>query len=191
VITVNWEKYLDALSRWDVRRECFNKITLEQLHALDICPLQTQKLLYLGSCGKISWTNTPDVATFYVGPDYVDISYRGNQRIWVQKTTRPRGSVYWWTCPGCTRRMAILYDYKECWVCRICTGLFYPSQMTHAQKKTAVALQKIMDVKEQTGTLQKPKFMHPKTFLKLLAMGGPYTLEELALVIPLILKDKS
>lgn len=46
---------------------------------------------------------------------------------------------FWWRCPGCSSRTALLYRQANRWCCRACTGLSYRSQL-QARPRAALSL---------------------------------------------------
>jgi hypothetical protein len=80
------------------------------------------------------------------------------------------GFRWWWLCPGCGRRCAILYHEYERFECRTCCGLTYTSsQSTEWVRRT----RKTERVRKRLGIvhgerLRKPKGMHWTTFERLL-----------------------
>src|SRR5688572_847932 len=62
----------------------------------------------------------------------VDLEPRGAvQRVALVATTQRLGGVRWWfSCPGCERRCAVLYrpPRRQRYACRICTGVDYDTQ---------------------------------------------------------------
>jgi hypothetical protein len=186
--------YLGALESPNPLVRVIKKMTREDLHVINIMPLHKKKLLYPGSHIHLTSINTSYEVDMFVGYSHMDIKVRNvHQHIPMEFTSRgKKGSVWYWLCPQCGKRAATLFEYSEQWVCWKCTGLRNDLQMTPTNKVTAFNLNRIAQVKEQTGTLSKPRFMRDKTFLRLLATREKaYTLEELAPVIPLVLKYHS
>ena len=109
-----------------------------------------------------------DIRTYGQNPPR-ELRHRG-QRIDVTHTNCHFGGRRWWfLCPGCKRRCAILYPT----LCRLCRALSYRSmKQSPADRRLekAIALRKRLGQSEG-GVLvpfpQKPKYMHWHTYFQL------------------------
>lgn len=89
-------------------------------------------------------------------------------------TTKPYfgGTRYWWQCPGCGKRVAVLYCAGYC-VCRHCIGAKYQTQ--HLQPLDR-KFKRIATLRSRLGwyggiaygAQGKPKGMHYRTYHRLL-----------------------
>ena len=105
----------------------------------------------------------------------VRYQFRGKQYHYDIKltTTKPNygGKRYWWECPKCGRRVAVLYCAGY-YVCRHCLGAKYQTQ--HLQPIDR-QFKRIAVLRERLGWYgglahgigEKPKGMHQETFNKL------------------------
>lgn len=83
------------------------------------------------------------------------------------------GERVWFLCPGCSRRVAILYAGGRLFLCRRCYGLAYASQREDAKDRAFSKTQAIRRcLGGQPGLLapfpDKPKGMHWQTYMRLL-----------------------
>ena len=154
---------------------------VEQQLDLDVRALARAGLLAPGASGTWSWRYYPGGATASIGlraeRKAVILSFiigqgssreQVNQRIDLTRT-RPYfgGSRPWWCCPGCGRRVAILYGGRR-FLCRACHGLAYTSQSegeTDRILRRARKLRNRMGVGPGVGTpLSRPRGMHWRTY---------------------------
>ena len=83
------------------------------------------------------------------------------------------GHRHWWHCPKCSRRVAVLY-FNQSYQCRHCIGLNYQSQL---QQPVDKLLKRVAVIRERLGWPQgiangqgeRPRYMHHKTYQKLIA----------------------
>lgn len=93
----------------------------------------------------------------------------------VQTQTSPchlGGQRHWFTCPRCSKRVAVLYAPGRCFVCRQCGGLGYATQKEGAGDRASTKANKLRKrLGWQAGILNgngsKPKGMHWRTYLRL------------------------
>lgn len=104
-----------------------------------------------------------------------DQEHTEHETIWLQ-TSRPYfGGVRWWfTCPGCGKRVAYLYlpPGHRLFLCRRCRGLSYYSQRLGPYDRTLVNARRIRRSLGGTESLSeqfpfKPKGMHWSTYQKI------------------------
>jgi hypothetical protein len=92
------------------------------------------------------------------------------QTIWLTWTSCHYGGQRpWWRCPGCDRRVAVLYGAGERFLCRRCYDLVYPSQRESLADRAMRRGQKVLERLGWHGSLlafdpEKPKGMHWKTY---------------------------
>ena len=109
-----------------------------------------------------------------LGKDLPDRVFIAN--VWVRITTTPchlGGKRFWFLCPSCGRRCAILYPRR----CRKCVNARYAKEsMSPLHRKLYAAF----DVRERLGQTKdgvippfpmKPKWMRWHTYLRLRAKG--------------------
>lgn len=93
----------------------------------------------------------------------------------VQTQTSPcrfGGERHWFTCPRCSRRMAVLYAPGRYFACRHCGGLGYATQKEGAGDRASTKADKLRKrLGWEAGILNgdgfKPKGMHWKTYQRL------------------------
>ena len=95
----------------------------------------------------------------------------------VQTQTSPchlGGQRHWFTCPRCSKRVAVLYAPGRYFACRQCGGLSYATQKEGAGDRASTKADKLRKrLGWQAGILNgnggKPKGMHWKTYQRLKA----------------------
>jgi hypothetical protein len=146
-----------------------------------------------------SWTrNGETVATVRVsvGYDCVVFSYRQSWRggPWRDCTNtilltwtecHYGGKRPWWQCPGCDRRVALLYSGDGWYACRHCRNLAYRSQRETEEDLASRRANRIRDrLGWPRGILNmpggKPKGMHWTTYLRLVDQHTRHSNEALA-----------
>ena len=152
---------------------------------LDIRKITRKGLLWPGNSFSWQWlVNDRQVAGISIGIETTSLrlSYRMKstgevveQR--VQMQTSPchlGGHRHWFTCPRCSKRVAVLYAPGRYFVCRQCGGLGYATQKEGAGDRASTRADKIRTrLGWPTGILNgdggKPKGMHWKTYQRLKA----------------------
>ena len=151
---------------------------------LDIRKITRQGLLVPGSSFSWQWTvYDRQVAGIRIRVDFnqgVVLSYRMKstdevveQR--VQTQTSPchlGGQRHWFTCPRCSKRVAVLYAPGRYFACRQCCGLCYATQKEGTGDRASTKANKLRkrlgwQVGIFNGDGGKPKGMHWKTYLRL------------------------
>ena len=151
---------------------------------LDIRKIMRKGLLMPGSRFSWQWlVNDRQVAGISIRVDFdhgMLLSYRikstgevVEQR--VQTQTSPchlGGQRHWFTCPRCSKRVAVLYAPGRYFSCRQCGGLGYATQKEGAGDRAATRADKLRkrlgwEAGILNGQSGKPKGMHWKTFLRL------------------------
>ncbi len=151
---------------------------------LDIRKITRKGLLVPGSSFSWQWlVNNRQVASISIRVDFdhgMVLSYRKKntgevveQR--VQKQTTPchlGGQRHWFSCPQCSKRVAVLYALGRYFACRHCGGLGYATQKKSAGDRTITKADKIRKrLGWEAGILNanggKPKGMHWETYLRL------------------------
>jgi hypothetical protein len=84
------------------------------------------------------------------------------------------GQRYWFVCPRCNKRVALLYAPGRLFACRGCWGLAYATQKENAGDRASSRAEKLRTLLGwQAGVLNgdggKPKGMHWRTFHRLRA----------------------
>ena len=148
---------------------------------LDIRKFARKGLLVPGSSFSWGWTvNDRKVAGINIRVDLQSIvlSYRMKstdevveQR--VQMQTAPchlGGQRYWFMCPQCSKRVAVLYALGRYFACRQCGGLGYATQKEGVGDRASTKADKLRKrlgwpAGILNGEGSKPKGMHWKTFL--------------------------
>lgn len=97
------------------------------------------------------------------------------QHVAVVATTQRLGGVRWWfNCPTCARRCAVLYRPRgsERYTCRVCTGAGYESPKVSRRRRAEMRADKIrarLEVDPADGTVAKPVGMHQAKYERLVA----------------------
>lgn len=165
------------------------KLTTEDARRIDIRYLKQQGLLRVGASGVLRWHRGGE-QTGSVGFSIDDGVFRLRFRYqdpatgqWVphvQEVTIERtrcnfgGTRPWFRCPGCERRVAVLYGVFVEYLCRHCYDLSYGSQQEREMDRI---LRRAREIRKRLGASEnlmepideKPKGMHWKTFDKLVA----------------------
>ncbi len=166
--------------RWD------SKTTTESQHRIDIRWLKKQKYLRPCTMGSLSWScgdETTGSINFRMEADRIILDYRHRPRggewepveqvISFDRThCNYGGQRTWFLCPGCYKRVAILYGAGKYFFCRHCYGLVYSSQQ---ESKADRFMRKARKIRKRLGAsnnlmepiLFKPNNMHQKTFDRL------------------------
>ena len=150
---------------------------------LDIRRIARRGLLIPGSSFGWQWTvNDRTVASIriWVDRESLVLSYRMKstgevveQRVQMQTTPcHLGGQRHWFTCPRCSKRVAVVYAPGRYFACRQCCGLGYATQKESAGDRAATRADKLRKrLGWEAGILNgpgvKPKVMHWKTFLRL------------------------
>jgi len=98
-----------------------------------------------------------------------------SQTVWLETTPCVLGgSRSWFTCPTCSKRVAVIYGAGRLFACRRCKGLAFSSQGEAADDRAARRADRIRKrLGWQIGILNgpglKPKGMHQRTYQRLLA----------------------
>lgn len=148
---------------------------------LDIRKITRKGLLVPGSSFSWQWlVNDREVAGIHIRVDFnqgVVLSYRMKStgevvEQQVQTQTSPchlGGQRHWFTCPRCSKRVAVLYAPGRYFACRQCCGLCYATQKEGTGDRASTKANKLRKrLGWQAGILNgdggKPKGMHWKTF---------------------------
>ena len=154
----------------------------------DSMPLDIRKITRKGllvSGNRFSWqwlVNDQQVAGISIRVDWQSmvLSYRlkstgevVEQR--VQTQTSPchvGGQRHWFTCPRCSKRVAVLYAPRRYFACRQCGGLGYATQKDGVGDRASTKVNKlrkrlgwVTGILNETGG--KPKGMHWTTYWRL------------------------
>lgn len=150
---------------------------------LDIRKITRKGLLVPGNTFSWQWMVCKrEVASIGIRVDLASVvlSYRRNntgeevdQR--VQTQTSPchlGGQRYWFTCPRCSKRVAVLYAPGRYFACRQCGGLGYATQKEGAGDRASTKADKLRkrmgwEAGILNGNGEKPKGMHWKTYRRL------------------------
>ena len=150
-------------------------------------------MLAPGRYASWQWTvNGREVASIRIsgGAGSVTLSYshrpRGqpaevvNQTVWLDTTPCALGgSRHWFVCPSCGKRVAVIYCVGRLFGCRGCKGLAYTSQSEADDDRAARRAERLRKrLGWQPGILNgpglKPKGMHQRTYMRLLAQHDAF-----------------
>ncbi len=162
-----------------------SKTTIESQYKIDIRWIKKRGYLHPGTSGTLSWGSSGEKygsIGFRVETDRLVLNYRNqhNGGEWenikdeIFFTWTPcnyGGNRQWFLCPGCNRRVAVVYGGKY-YRCRHCHNLTYPSQRESQPDRLIRKAQKIrvrlgVSRNLRVPILFKPKNMHQKTFDRL------------------------
>ena len=171
-----------SCSRWD------SKTTTESQHQIDIRLLKKWGCLRGNSISmrKLSWSQNGEDTGFInyrMEIDRMILNYRCRyhggeweaveQNISFDRTPCNYGGHRWWfLCPHCSRRVAVLYGAGKYFLCRHCHGLTYSSQQESLPDRL---MRKSRKIRKQLGGGNslldpfpfKPKNMHWETYYRL------------------------
>jgi len=151
---------------------------------LDIRKITRKGLLVHGSRFSWKWlVNDRQVAGISIHVDFLEsmlLSYRKKstgevveQRVQLQTTPcHLGGQRHWFSCPRCSRRVAVLYAPGRYFACRQCGGLGYPTQKEGAGDRAATRADKLRkrmgwEAGILNGSGGKPRGMHWKSYQRL------------------------
>lgn len=150
----------------------------EHCRSIDARRWAREGILRDGRCGGWVWSD-PDTGqrlasiSYSVGADAVTLSYSMGdspmrQRVPILTTgCNYGGQRYWFGCPTCGRRVAVLYMRNRGFACRKCNRIAYASQSEDELGRT---WRKQAKQERLLGeTWQRPKGMHQATYERLLA----------------------
>jgi hypothetical protein len=166
--------------RWDA------KSTVEEYNRIDIRWLKQQGCLRPGYAGSIEWScnGSPSgsVGARMVGDTFVlAYNHRDRDGQWtpVEQTIQLSrsscnygGYRYWFLCPQCNARVAVLCRAGKYFLCRHCHNLNYASQHENVADRMMRKARKIRkrlegDINLTIPVAFKPKGMHWETFERL------------------------
>lgn len=175
------------------------KRTTEDSLPLDIRRLRRAGALNPGREVAWQWTVNDRVhASIQIRADewQVTLSYlhtpRGGSAESVSQTVRLEttpcalgGRRQWFTCPVCSRRVAVIYGVGRLFACRQCNGLAYSCQAESADDRAARRADRLRKkLGWEPGILNgpglKPKGMHWRTYERLLAQHNNFVGASLA-----------
>lgn len=151
---------------------------------LDIRKITRKGLLVLGSSFSWQWlVNDRQVAGISVRVDFdqgMVLSYHMKstgevveQRVQTQTSAcHLGGQRHWFTCPQCSKRVAVLYAPGRYFACRQCGGLGYATQKEGTGDRASTKADKLRkrmgwEAGILNGDGSKPKGMHWKTYQRL------------------------
>ena len=162
-----------------------SKQTVESMYDIDIRWMKKRGLLEPGTISKISWSiNGEETGSvgFQVTKSRMILNYRNQHNggewediedeiFFTWTGCNYGGKRQWFLCPGCHRRVAIIYGGKY-FRCRHCHDLTYACQQESPPFRLTRKAQKI---RKRLGAslctsdpiTEKPKYMHWKTFERL------------------------
>ncbi len=173
--------------RWDTDH---GKRKTSSLYPLDIRICQRRNWLTPGRRCNLTWSNngevTGSIGMHVLSADTAELHYRVREQrgSWKEEwqdvlqvvsitwtTCNFGGQRPWWQCPGCARRVAILYGSRR-YLCRHCHNLTYRSQCEGWGDRAA---RKALKMRDRLGAdddlswpvMTKPKGMHWKTYERL------------------------
>jgi hypothetical protein len=163
-----------------------SKLTVESQYRIAICQLKKKGYILPGKTGLwISSRNgkRTDSLDLSMEADHMVLNYwhrpRGgewgkvDQIIYLDRTPcNYGGHRTWFLCPGCWKRVAVLYRAGKYFRCRHCYGLTYSSQKKNRMARLGKKVSKIRMRMGGDGNLldpfpDKPKNMQWKTYFRL------------------------
>jgi len=161
------------------------KETTEASRAIDIRILKKMGWIVPNTSGALSWTcrgKPSGNINYHMESDRMVLDYniQVNSGDWqpIKQIVRFDwtschfgGYRQWLLCPGCDRRIGVLYGAGKLFLCRHCYGLTYATQQ---ETRPFRLLRRARKIKERLGVndptgwpVIKPKGMHNRTFLDL------------------------
>ena len=162
--------------RWD------SKTTTESQYKIDVRWMKKQGLLVPDTAGTLSWSCRGEESGFIcyrLENDRLILNYKSRQNggeweniedeiFFTWTLCNYGGRRQWFHCPGCYRRVAVVYGGKY-YRCRHCHNLTYSSQQESRPDRLR---RKARKIRARLGVsnnliepiLFKPKNMHQKTF---------------------------
>jgi hypothetical protein len=171
---------MGGLGSGDYLRWCTKSTTGSQ-HRVDMREMRQQGRLEQGKTGWLSWTRNDKQTrsiSYRVKADCLILNYRWGWED-VQETVmfdwtacNYGGKRAWFLCPGCNRRVAVLYGAGRYFLCRHCYNLTYASQQVQRYERL---MMKARAIRESLGGSinlslpfpEKPKGMHWGTYQRL------------------------
>lgn len=169
-----------SYSRWD------SKSTTESQNRIDIRWLKKNQHLWPGNIGILSWSQRGEetgsiIYRMEIGRMILNYRYRYRSGEWQaveqdihfnQTPCNYGGHRWWFLCPRCDRRVAVLYGAGKYFLCRHCHGLTYSSQQESLPGRL---MRKSRNIRKQLGGGNslidpfpfKPKNMHWETYYRL------------------------
>lgn len=161
-----------------------SKNTTDQYHAIDIRELGGKGRLQPGESGLINYSRggTPTGVLLYSAlEDELTLLYwyRYNnawkpvdETLYFDYSDCNFGGVrQWFSCPQCGNRVAVIYAGH--FACRQCLNLVYESQRENpfirSIRRWEKSIQKLGGDRWTTGIPDRPKYMHRKTYFRLLS----------------------
>ncbi len=162
----------------------YGKPRTETQHFIDIRFMNQKGWLYPGTMGSLYWSidgQQTGSVRYSVYEKYMVLNYKcqvGNwpwenveQKIFFDFTVCNYGGFrYWFLCPGCGRRVCILYGAGKYFLCRHCHKLTYGSKLeskADQKNRKALKIRRKLGVDPGDSAIFKPKNMHWKKFYKL------------------------
>jgi len=142
--------------------------TTDEVYSLDIRQIDKERFINIGWIDSYTCTNGRSIE-YTIETDRLILTGT-NQVIPLDKTRCHYGGFrYWFNCPRCSRRSAVLYNRNNLFLCRQCHKLPYTSQR---EGKIDRLIRKSRKIRKRVGAssnlsepiLFKPKGMHWKTF---------------------------
>jgi len=150
---------------------------------LDIRKITRKGLLVPGNGFSWHWlVNDRQVASISIRVDFLGMALSYSlkstgevveQRVRTQTTPcHLGGQRHWFTCPRCSKRVAVLYAPGRYFACRQCGGLGYATQKEGAGDRASTKANKLRkrlgwQAGILNGSVGKPNGMHWKTYLQL------------------------
>ncbi len=180
---------------------CHGKACTDDQRSVDVRRFHRDGLLVAGNTFNAIWTRHGETVAnvlVRVGHDCVVLSYRQSWRgaPWRDCTNSVlltwtecnyAGKRPWWQCPGCDRRVALLYSGNDWYACRHCHQLAYRSQRETQEDLASRRANRVRDkLGWPRGILNppggKPKGMHWKTYFRLVSQHTAHSGQALALL---------
>jgi hypothetical protein len=156
----------------------FRKLTIEEVHRLDVRALSKRHHLKSGSILLIMADNAEQLSIHVeIGAIHIQPM---NQRIGLSRTPCNYGGFrLWFVCPGCQHRRTALGLFNNAYLCRVCHSLGYNSQL---KGQASRSLRQCRKLRERVGAPddliqaigEKPKGMHWKTFHQIKQLENMY-----------------
>ena len=146
--------------------------TTDELLTFDIRKVNKDAFINDGWLNHYRLDNSFIISYKFNGHSFYIVDYQ--QHISLTKTNcNYSGYRYWFICPKCNEKAAILYLKDKCFLCRCCQNLAYTSQRRCQIDRLLV---KMLKIRRSIGAssnimepiINKPKGMHWKTFANII-----------------------
>lgn len=161
------------------------KACVEDRLSIDIRQWQRENWLSPGTAFDITWKRSGKIISSIgvtVDQEQVEVNYQatinGEPQVIIYQVKLARQAVhfggyrYWFLCPACQRKVALLYYDHGVFACRHCHNLGYRVQREQSYQQAIRKAEKLRKKLKWSDCIlscpgDKPKWMHQRTFERL------------------------